>query len=110
MNYATTEEAAENKLTGDITYVPNGDNTYMLCTTKTLKDQVKLIEFVVVEISTNEIIYTPKERIRNVSWNSNEELKIEYMPGVAESGNTDYSYMFNVVTQKKVNKSSNNKP
>lgn len=108
MNYATTEEAAQTKLTGEITYQPNSDNSYMLCSTKTTKNLIKLTQFVVVEQLTNKIIYTPIEQIKSVKWLSNHELKIEYIPGVAESNKTDYSYTYDVVKQKKV--TPNNKP
>ena len=108
--FQTVEEAAEHHLTGKITYLPNTNNTYVLCTSKAMKNKMEVMDFVVVRTENMSLIKVPKGNFREITWASSEEIKVDYIPGTPESGKNDYSYLFNVVSQKKINSTSNNKP
>lgn len=99
-NKEKIEEAAQKVLGDDITYQPNVTKTHMLCSTSMVEDNVSRVVFIVYDLKEDKVIYQSTERIRKVSWQSENEVRADLMTGMPVGEGTNNYYVYNVETKK----------
>ncbi|MTI41989.1 hypothetical protein [Fulvivirga lutimaris] len=100
-NHEKVEEAALKMLGGDVIYQPNVTKTYMLCSTSKVEDNVSRVVFIIYDLNKNEVIYESKERIRKVSWQSENEVRADLISGIPVVDSSNNYYVYNVETKKR---------
>lgn len=101
-------EVAARKILGDeITYQPNANKSYMLCSTSKVEDNVSRVAFIIYDLKEDKVIYQSTERIRKVSWQSETEVRADLMIGMPVGEGTNNFYVYNVETKKETSPNLN---
>ena len=98
----TYQSIAEEKLEGKIVYEMNENESYVLCKTYILRDNVKYVSFFVYDLKNEKVTYEPKLRTRNVNWTSEHQITVNLFMGIPTGEGTDNSFNYDVVKKRKI--------
>jgi hypothetical protein len=102
---AKYEMIAKEKFSGDLLYIPNSNNTYMLCISHnkpTNENPFPSFSFFIYDLKTEEIIYEDSHENGNVNWKNNEQIMIHTFPGQIRNENDQpIVYIYDIKKKKK---------
>lgn len=99
------ELIAKEKFSGDLLYIPNSNNTYMLCISNnkpTNENPFPNFSFFIYDLKNETIIYEDTYENGNVNWKNNEQIMIHTFPGQVRNDNDQpVVYIYDLKKRKK---------
>jgi|GEM_PF-5341829 len=99
------EQLAIEKFKGDLLYIPNANNTYMLCISNnkpTKENPLPSFSYFIYDLKTDEIIYEDSHENGMVNWKNNEQIMVHTFPGQVRSDNDrPVVYIYDIKKKKK---------
>ncbi len=99
------ETIAKAKYSGDIVYIPNPNNTYMLCVNRlkpTNENPFPSFSYFIYDLAKDEVIYEDTESNGDVLWKNNDQLMIHVFPGqIRTEDDKPIVYIYDIKKQKK---------
>jgi hypothetical protein len=99
------ETLAHEKYSGDLLYIPNSNNTYMLCVSNnkpTNENPFPNFSYFIFDMKSEEILFEDTQENGNVNWKNNEQIMIHTFPGQMKSENDrPIVYIYDIKKNKK---------
>ncbi|MFH1051781.1 MAG: hypothetical protein V1779_12740 [bacterium] len=99
------EHIAKDKYSGDLKFIPNPGNTYMLCINHlkpTNENPFPSFSYFIYDLAKDEVIYEDSESNGDVNWKNNDQLMIHIFPGqIKTEDDKPVVYIYDIKKQKK---------
>ncbi|MEQ8239189.1 MAG: hypothetical protein RIA69_08235 [Cyclobacteriaceae bacterium] len=76
------------------------DQQFTMAMIKKNENNFKYLLISVIDNRSNVIVYKPSQRVKSAEWVSNEEIMINFIPGISIASGDNNSYIYNLSTQK----------